>query len=435
MDYDISDVISALKLNNGDINLAAEYLAGTKRKESERSHSGKTPSNSDDESDQPAEKRQRVESYNPKIKKFLEERFNLPSNEAERESIRIHKTYSEREEDIPIAAPPDDLRNLNVWKGRNSVQFKAFQPYQSMPNVVQHLPHAPYYGLLLSQNDSISPERCDTLFELVLNQYRLDQKRSENWKNKLIERYDLDGNPEILFKGDVRVGHYAKDDRVIPATRSTLNIGMDYVYLGVPNRGIPFSYDSELVRYVNLFRYDVAEFIKKTWPYINQPFPGLPNNVLINYYPDGDQSNIGAHSDKVNVHQNQLTSPVAMISFGAGRKWQVTPSKGNPKNNGRIYFDAGNGQMAVMYEPMQQYWSHAVPKRSDFTKEDPMKYSLVTPYQDTRGRIVRGRISLTFRWLKSVQKINPSGIPGDESGETADERAARFRRMAKLKNP
>lgn len=407
MDYDISDIISALKLNGGDAKSAVEYLAGPK--------AVKRAADTADESVQPAEKRQRVEFYKPEIKKFLEEKFNLSSDEAEREAIRIHEVYSvseEKEDDskeevMPVAAPVDDknLPNLNKWKGRNIVQFKTIQPYQRMPNVVQHLPHAPYYGLLLTMNNAVSKVETDRFRDEVLRQIQIDRVISNNWENKTVEQLDDQGDPVVLFKGDVNSqgGNYG---RVNPETRVTLNVGMDYFYTNIYNRGVTFDYPNDVVLYAKSFIPIVDEFVRNTWPYANIPLPGPPNNILINYYADRE-GNIGAHNDKVGPHMDENTSPVVMISIGAQRKWRVAPQSSEVYDK-KINFDTINGQITIMYEPMQQYWTHELPKLTP------------VPYIDSKGKKVEDRISLTYRWLRPVSR-----------NETLSEKQKRLGRMAR----
>lgn len=412
------DALEVLKLTNGDIEAAAELLAGPgiKRTSGQRS---------DDEgdyggADQPALRRQRITDYDPRIKEFLEQRLNLPSDTAETEAQKIHQLYyqQEEEESKEEVMPPDpeiidltlgeedrSLPNLNAWRAREVTRFKKYLPHKQMPNVVQHLPRAPHYGLLLTKNGAISQAETDQFRDIVMRQVRADRALSNNWENKTVEQLDDYGDPIVLFKGDVN-SMGSNYGRVKPETRVTLNVGMDYIYSDIVNRGVAFDNTADVVQYAQRFIPVVDEFVRNTWPYANTPLPGSPNNILINYYSDRE-SYIGAHNDKVAPHMNPDTSPVVMISIGAQRRWNVIPQFSKVYEK-KIEFDTVNGQIAIMYEPMQQYWKHALPKRSP------------VPYYDSTGKKVEDRISLTFRWLRPV--------PRDES---PSEKQKRLQRMVR----
>lgn len=260
----------------------------------------------------------------------------------------------------------------------------------------QHLP--PGHGLLYSKNLS-ADDQALALLKVTREQIANDRDISKDWTDPVVEKLDSQGHSYVFFKGDVNP--FGKSfGRVDPSTRLSLNIGMPYVYSGVVNRGLPMDHPSDIVTFAKEFITYVDEFVKETWPYKDVPLPGPPNNILVNYYSNKD-SNIGAHSDKVEPHEDPKTSPVVMISFGASRKWRVIPNS-KAVHDKTIEFTTEHGQIAIMYEPMQQFWKHAVPKLKPI------------PFNGEEDRV-----SLTFRWLKNVS-----------TEETATEKASRLKRMA-----
>ena len=97
----------------------------------------------------------------------------------------------------------------------------------------------------------------------------------------------------------------------------------------------------------------------------------LPNNCLINYYPDG-KSKMGFHSDQTEIMEKG--TGVAIVSLGSTRsivfRNSVIPSL-------KKEYELPSGSLFYMTAELQHTWQHAIPKT------------------DTH----EGRISLTFRKL------------------------------------
>lgn len=100
----------------------------------------------------------------------------------------------------------------------------------------------------------------------------------------------------------------------------------------------------------------------------------LPNNCLINCYPDGDAS-MGFHSDSTG--ELEPGTGVAIVSVGAVRSIVY-----RNKLDRSLQFDypLEHGSLLYMNQQIQDEWLHAIPK-SDVTGE---------------------RISLTFRSMRSA---------------------------------
>jgi alkylated DNA repair dioxygenase AlkB len=98
----------------------------------------------------------------------------------------------------------------------------------------------------------------------------------------------------------------------------------------------------------------------------------VPNNCLINYYPDG-KSRMGFHSDQTDILESG--TGIAIVSLGQTRalifRNIADPLKAES-------FELPSGSLIYMTQEVQSLWQHAIPQ------------------VDTQ----RGRMSLTFRLLK-----------------------------------
>ncbi|MBK8455386.1 MAG: alpha-ketoglutarate-dependent dioxygenase AlkB [Thiofilum sp.] len=99
----------------------------------------------------------------------------------------------------------------------------------------------------------------------------------------------------------------------------------------------------------------------------------LPNNCLLNYYPDG-QSSMGFHSDS--SVELELGTGVAILSLGSNRpivyQYKVDRSI-------EYIIDLPSGSLLYMSKAIQDDWVHAIPKQGN----------------------VGERISVTFRKIKA----------------------------------
>lgn len=366
------DIKSALGAADGDPVAAAQKIRETYAAAGKHRRDGKEPSSSSSSDDDDAA----VEGE-PQLK-----RGRVDNDDGPKYIIAPHWAYGRA-----------------AW-----VQFKPQMPFEGWQ---QYLPQAPYFGSLISKEDVVPNDDADTLYRLVMDQIATDAAISNDWLDPVVDEIE-DDIPKVWFKGDIN--SFGKPfGRVSHRTRLSLNLGEDYVYSGIPNRGVPLAFDHPLINFIREHLIPLVEQqVSETWPYANIPTPGPPNNVLINYYRD-QNSNIGAHSDEVEPHMHPATSPVAMLSFGASREWVVTPKK-DPRgfvrlpDADKLTFFTNHRQMAVMYEPMQQYWTHGV-------------QAGVARTRARDGR--KDRVSLTFRWLRPVDRR-----PSPRERQSMDERIA-----------
>lgn len=97
------------------------------------------------------------------------------------------------------------------------------------------------------------------------------------------------------------------------------------------------------------------------------------NACLLNFYPDGN-SGMGWHSD--NENSIIRSSCIASLSLGAARPFQLRHRERETKTE--LLLETGS--LLLMKGRIQEYWQHALPKRSG---------------------IGEARINLTFRLMKA----------------------------------
>ena len=100
----------------------------------------------------------------------------------------------------------------------------------------------------------------------------------------------------------------------------------------------------------------------------------MPNNCLLNYYPDGN-STMGYHSD--NISELKAGTGVAIVSLGAARYIHYR-HKGDRAIEYKYLLNSG--ALLYMNDKIQQHWLHAIPKQLEASE----------------------RISLTFRHILAV---------------------------------
>lgn len=98
------------------------------------------------------------------------------------------------------------------------------------------------------------------------------------------------------------------------------------------------------------------------------------NSVLCNLYRDG-QDSVSWHAD--DELELDPTTPIASISFGATRRFDLKPKNGEKQ---KIQLELKNAMLLVMSPDVQTHWLHQIPK----TKK------VHTP-----------RVNLTFRYVRS----------------------------------
>ncbi|MBO9635937.1 MAG: alpha-ketoglutarate-dependent dioxygenase AlkB [Chitinophagaceae bacterium] len=99
----------------------------------------------------------------------------------------------------------------------------------------------------------------------------------------------------------------------------------------------------------------------------------LPNNCLINYYPDGS-SKMGFHSDQTDILEND--TGIVIVSLGATR---ILRFRNIANKELLVDYALPAGSLIYMSQELQQHWVHAIPR------------------VDAAG----SRMSLTFRRIKS----------------------------------
>lgn len=105
-----------------------------------------------------------------------------------------------------------------------------------------------------------------------------------------------------------------------------------------------------------------------------------PNAMLVNVYRDGNDK-VGLHSD--DEHLFDADQPIASLSFGATREFQIQDQAGND-----FFVDLAEGDLYLMLPKFQELYKHAIPRQPE----------------------VQGtRINLTFRYVKPQEKPEYNG--------------------------
>jgi len=105
---------------------------------------------------------------------------------------------------------------------------------------------------------------------------------------------------------------------------------------------------------------------------IHEKLNFLPNNCLINYYPNG-KSKMGFHYDQIDVLVKD--TGIVIISLGETRTLAFRNIKNHSEN---FEFQLLSGSLIFMSQKTQEIWQHSIPKSK--TEND--------------------RMSLTFRKIK-----------------------------------
>lgn len=105
---------------------------------------------------------------------------------------------------------------------------------------------------------------------------------------------------------------------------------------------------------------------------INDELKFLPNNCLINYYPNG-KSKMGFHSDQIDILE--VDTGIVIISLGETRTLKFRKIENHSET---FEYKLSTGSLIYMSQKIQKNWQHSIPK------------------SDTEN----GRMSLTFRKIK-----------------------------------
>ncbi|KAL7506861.1 hypothetical protein ACHAXN_004075 [Cyclotella atomus] len=105
------------------------------------------------------------------------------------------------------------------------------------------------------------------------------------------------------------------------------------------------------------------------------------NYCLLNHYRNGEEYMSYHTDDESSLHAN---FPIASVSFGSTRNFDIRPrNKDEAGKKSRLdRIPLGDGDLLVMFPPMQEYYEHGIP---------------------VEKRVVGDRINLTFRRVRKVK--------------------------------
>lgn len=132
--------------------------------------------------------------------------------------------------------------------------------------------------------------------------------------------------------------------------------------------GVPYNYSQ-----IDYPAQEFLPFLADINQQIQAELSFLPNNCLLNYYPEG-RSKMGFHSDQTDILVKG--TGIAIVSLGAKRilRFRKIAQPEEQKD-----FALPSGSLLYMSAEVQSIWQHALPKSPEAT----------------------GRMSLTFRQLQS----------------------------------
>ena len=142
------------------------------------------------------------------------------------------------------------------------------------------------------------------------------------------------------------------------SSRKTASYGIPYIYSGVSYSYLPIP--------------DYLVFLQKE---IQEHIGFLPNNCLINYYPNG-RSKMGFHSDQI----DQLVDKSGVAIFSLGSK-RIIRFKNKIDTSKAVDIELKPNTLFYMSQEIQKDWLHAILPDKDNSLNE--------------------RISITFRLLKN----------------------------------
>ena len=128
------------------------------------------------------------------------------------------------------------------------------------------------------------------------------------------------------------------------------------------------SYDYSGMTYPQTVMHPALEPICKA---IENELGFLPNNCLINYYPDGNAS-MGYHSDS--SEELKEGTGVAIVSLGSARHIFYR-SKQNKEL--KHEYSLKSGSLLYMSKDIQGNWMHAIPKERDVGERISLTFRLI----------------------------------------------------------
>ena len=141
-------------------------------------------------------------------------------------------------------------------------------------------------------------------------------------------------DPGALF--DHLVMSIKWDERMRARKTASFGISYDYSQMSYPNTAMPPE-------------------IEELCGIVEREIGFLPNNCLLNFYPDGEAS-MGFHSD---TSENLAPGTgVAIISLGAERPIAY---RQRADKTMQAQFTLSNGSLLFMSQEMQEEWLHAIP--------------------------------------------------------------------------
>jgi len=142
------------------------------------------------------------------------------------------------------------------------------------------------------------------------------------------------------------------DDRM--KVRKTASFGISYDYSGI-------TYPQK----------EMLPELKPICERIQQQIGFLPNNCLMNYYPDA-HSTMGYHSDSTD--ELMKGSGVVIVSLGSSRHISYR-SKLDSKIKFRYLLNSGD--LLYMKNEIQAQWMHAIPKDPDVGERISLTFRLI----------------------------------------------------------
>lgn len=115
--------------------------------------------------------------------------------------------------------------------------------------------------------------------------------------------------------------------------------------------GVPYNYSQIDYPYAKF-----PSFLEQLFEPVAKETGFVPNNCLLNYYPDG-QSSMGFHSDTATGRQ--IGTGVAIISLGSIREMKLR-KKSDSNVTSKITLLPGS--LIYLDDETQQDWLHAIPK-------------------------------------------------------------------------
>ena len=143
------------------------------------------------------------------------------------------------------------------------------------------------------------------------------------------------GTPQSLFEH--LQGTVVWDERMKARKTASFGVSYDYSQMSYPEQAMP----DELSRLCGA---------------IEDELGFMPNNCLLNYYPDGTSS-MGFHSDS--AEELAEGSGVAIVSLGAERTIVYRHKK---ERSAQFTYALPSGSLLFMSNRLQEEWLHAIPK-------------------------------------------------------------------------